>query len=78
MLHRAWDHNLPSVQFRTHPEELITAPLVILPMLPLLEDGKAAQTLNSQSSLQTRALSFMEKKMLLYLLIIPFLFLANT
>jgi len=66
------------VQFQTDPGELTTAPLVILPTLPLLEDGKAAQMLNSQSSLRTRAFSFKEKKMLLYVLIIPLLFLAKT
>lgn len=74
----ARDYDLPSVQFRTDPGELPTAPLVTLPTLPLLEDGKAAQMQKSQSSLQTRALSFMEKKMLLYLHIIPLLFHAKT
>lgn len=53
-------------------------PVVILPTLLCLGDKKAHQMLNSQSSLQTRAYSFKEKEMLLYLLLISLLFLANT
>lgn len=52
--------------------------VVILPTLLLLADKKAHQMLNSQSSLQTRAYSFKEKEMLLYLLLISLLLLANT
>lgn len=32
---------MPPVQFRIDQGELVTAPLVILPMIPLLEDGES-------------------------------------
>lgn len=61
VLHVSPGSSLPSVKFRTDPGEPRIAPVVILPRLLLLGNGKPHQMLNSQNSLQTRVYSFKEK-----------------